>query len=74
MLTSVRNTQKLNMTRAPSVASLLGMVTAFGLIPRSTSEIFKIFFAQSFVHSHFVISLPYEFLTDVGILAPGTSI
>ena len=32
------------------------------------------FFAQSFVHSHFVISLPYEFLMDVCILVHGTII
>ena len=48
MFTFIRNTQKWNMAHAPSVASLLGMVTAFGLIPRSTSEIFKKIFYTIF--------------------------
>ena len=53
MLISIRNTQKnLNMACAPIVASLLGMVTAFGLIPRSTSEIFSIF-----LHNHLYIPI-----------------
>ena len=74
MLTSVKNIQKLNMAHAPSVVSPLGMGTAFVLIPRSTSEIFLIFFTQSFVHSHFIISLSYDFLMEVGILFHGTII
>ena len=38
------------MAHAPSVASLLGMVTAFRIIPRSTSEFI---YTITFVHSHF---------------------